>query len=96
MAYVDQSIREVVDINYHFEGSVTLRSLTGIQNIFDQRPRANGGGPFPPVDPTLKTPHNSFRPGQLLLLFAGIRSGIADDQPFRWVLGPFGNAGQHS
>jgi len=92
MAYVDRSIREVVDMKYHFEGGITLRSLTGIQNIFTvNNLDANGGGPFPPVDPNLQTPHNSFKSqGNFWFYSQEFDLVSPEDQPLRWVLGLFG------
>ena len=92
MAYVDRSIREVVDIKYHFDGGITLRSLTGIQNIFTvNNLDANGGGPFPPVDPNLQTPHNSFKSqGNFWFYSQEFDLVSPGDQQFRWVLGLFG------
>jgi len=92
MAYVDRSIRQVVDMKYHFDGGITLRSLTGIQNIFTvNNLDANGGGPFPPADPTLQAPHNSFKSqGNFWFYSQEFDLVSPEDQQLRWVLGLFG------
>ena len=92
MAYVDKSIRQVVDIKYHFDNGITLRSLTGIQNVLTlNNLDANGGGPFPPVDPTLQAPPNSFKSqGNFFFYSQEFDLVSPEDQPFRWVLGLFG------
>jgi len=92
MAYVDRSIRQVVDMKYHFDGGITLRSLTGIQNIFTvNNLDANGGGPFPPADPTLQADHNSFKSqGNFWFYSQEFDLVSPEDQQLRWVLGLFG------
>jgi iron complex outermembrane receptor protein len=92
MAYVDRSIRQVVDMKYHFDGGITLRSLTGIQNIFTvNNLDANGGGPFPPANPLLQADHNSFKSqGNFWFYSQEFDLVSPEDQQLRWVLGLFG------
>jgi iron complex outermembrane receptor protein len=92
MKYVDKSYREVLDVKYHFADGITLRSLTGVQNVSTvNNLDANGGGPFPPVPAGLQTPHNAFASqGNFFFYSQEFTLVSAEDQPLRWVVGLFG------
>jgi iron complex outermembrane receptor protein len=91
MEYLDKSIRQVVDIKYHFDGGITLHSLTGLQDVSTvNNLDADGGGPAPilgipaPLQNSFKSQGNFFFYSQEFDLVS------PDDQRFRWVVGLFG------
>jgi iron complex outermembrane receptor protein len=91
MAYLDKSIRQVVDIKYHFGDGITLHSLTGLQDVSTlNNLDADGGGPAPVLG--IAAPlHNSFKSqGNFFFYSQEFDLVSPDDQRFRWVVGLFG------
>ncbi len=81
MEYQDRSFRSVLDAKYHFGSGITLRSLTGLQNISTvNNLDANGGMPS---QASFKSQGNFYFYSEEINLVS------PEDQNFRWVLGVF-------
>jgi iron complex outermembrane receptor protein len=81
MEYVDKSVRSIVDMKYHFADGITLRSLTGFQNVSTvNNLDANGGIPD---QASFKSQGNFFFYSEEVNLLS------SENESFRWVLGLF-------
>ncbi len=81
MEYLDKSFRSVLDVKYHFDSGITVRSLSGLQSISTiNNLDANGGLP---ALSDFRSRGNFFFYSQEFNLLS------PEDQRFRWVLGVF-------
>jgi len=81
MEYMDKSVRSVVDMKYHFANGITLRSLSGLQNVSTiNNLDANGGMP---QQAAFRSQGNFFFYSEEVNLLS------PENDPFRWVLGLF-------
>lgn len=101
MKYEDKSIRQVVDIKYHFADGTTLRSLSGLQTVHTENDLdADGPGPAPSllianggtINPTALNPTGHagfFSQGNFYFYSEELDLVSPENQRFRWVLGAF-------